>query len=139
MEFPGTTELCGDIFFKLMHRSKTGNPSSDKLICRFGLHTSFLRSYEGMDPGKVSVSLDRFLVDPNACQNTPGYVSTDFQFKLEFDLVQGEENPSAIYNNDVKNWDEIRQIKAARDNWLQGDSGESGIVHMFRDKESDIE
>lgn len=70
IDFPKSTALCGDAFFKLMHRSKKGN---DKLICRFGLNTSFLRCYEGMQARQLSLNLDRFLVDPDAVRKTKGY------------------------------------------------------------------
>ena len=41
--FVEPTDVCGDIFFRLMHRGRNGN---DKLICRFGIHTSFLKLRE---------------------------------------------------------------------------------------------
>lgn len=84
MQFPSSTELCGDTFFKLMHRSRGGN---DKLICRFGLNTSFLRNHNDEQPNQLSVSMDRFLVDPDAVRNTPGYQKSAFAIKLVFEVV----------------------------------------------------
>ena len=58
MEFPDGSVISGDIFFRLMHRSRRGN---DKLICRFGIHTSFVPYVKTASAaGTFSLQFDRY-------------------------------------------------------------------------------
>jgi hypothetical protein len=52
--------VCGDLFFKLVSLSKSGESGKTNLICRFGIHTSFLTEKEGVE----QVKLDLYTVDP---------------------------------------------------------------------------
>lgn len=75
--FTDPTDLCGDVFFKVIHRGRGGN---DRLLCRFGIHTSFLKLREKSN--QLQCSMDVYCVDPNAIKKTSGY--SNFQIKLIF-------------------------------------------------------
>ena len=50
--------LSGDIYLRIVHVSKK---SGEKLICRFGFHTSFLTSNDN----EIQANFDLYTVDPN--------------------------------------------------------------------------
>ena len=75
--------LCGDIYFRLMHKS--GSSSKGKMICRFALNTSFIQNniYE----------FTRTTVDPDAVQKD-SRISEHFKIECYFKDVCPKCNPS---------------------------------------------
>lgn len=59
----------GDIFIKIVHIGK----SKEKIICRYGLHTSFLTKSKPNDLGDFYVKLDKYLMDPDSIHKNDKY------------------------------------------------------------------
>lgn len=73
-------KICGDIFFKLISLSKSGDQAKNTMICRFGLHTSFLTENDGVEQAK----LDMYTVDPCSIRKEKSKEYDRFKIKMVF-------------------------------------------------------
>ena len=105
--------LCGDIYFRLMHKTNSGN---GKLICRFALNTSFIQNnlYE----------FTKTTVDPDAVQKDQR-IHPAFKIKLYFKDVCTKCDPTmaldqlcrrclSLMGDEVKTWRIIKNILDVR-------------------------
>lgn len=69
MSFPESLKLSGDVFINVIH---IGQKGYNKLLCRFGIHTSFLTMREESS-NQLQCSMDTYLVDPKAVRKLPSY------------------------------------------------------------------
>ena len=86
---------------KLVHVSKK---SGEKLICRFGFHTSFLTEKEN----GIQANFDLFTVDPNELKKKHSKEYEDFKVQLRFVDVD-QDSPF-----DLSDWNEINEVIGQR-------------------------
>ena len=107
--------LCGDIYFRLMHRTSSGK---GKLICRFALNTSFIPQDEKM------YEFTRNTVDPDAVQKDQR-IHPAFKIRLYFKDVCTKCEPTMsleqlcrrcveLMGDEVKTWKIIKNILDVR-------------------------
>ena len=72
--------LCGDVFFKLVSLSKSGELGKTQMICRYGIHTSFLTESDGVE----QVKLDLYTVDPCSIRKEQAAEYEKFKIKMVF-------------------------------------------------------
>lgn len=99
MNFPDGTVLSGDIFFRLMHRSRSGN---HRLICRFGIHTSFVPQVKTAKSGVFQLSFDRYQVDPNSIKKDAGYEKVAFTIRLDLREIECTDEACQLHSVNIK-------------------------------------